>query len=85
LPLTWRGILAGAMMMWGRGISEFGAVVIIAYHPKTVPVLIFERFTGFGLEAARPVAVILILASLLVFLLLQILFNARKRIMLEND
>lgn len=85
LPLTWRGILAGAMMMWGRGISEFGAVVIIAYHPKTVPVLIFERFAGFGLNAAQPVAVILILASLVVFILLQILLNARKRTALEND
>ncbi len=49
LPQAWRGVLAGALMMWARGISEFGAVVILAYHPKIVPVLVFERFNGFGL------------------------------------
>ncbi len=76
LPLSWRGILAGAVMMWGRGISEFGAVVILAYHPKIVPVLVYERFVGFGLDAAQPVAVLLILASLIVFVLLQVLLRS---------
>ncbi|MBN1668345.1 MAG: ABC transporter permease [Anaerolineales bacterium] len=73
LPLAWRGVLSGALVMWGRGISEFGAVVILAYHPKTIPVLVYERFYGFGLSAAQPVAVILILAALGVFLLAQLL------------
>jgi molybdate/tungstate transport system permease protein len=73
VPLAIRGIAAGAVMMWGRGISEFGAIVVLAYSPKTVPVLVYERFSGFGLEAALPVTVILILASLGVFVLLQAL------------
>jgi molybdate/tungstate transport system permease protein len=77
LPLTWRGVLAGAVLMWGRGISEFGAVIILAYHPKTVPVLVFERFAGFGLRAALPVATLLILISLLVFVLLHVLLAQR--------
>jgi len=72
LPQAWRGILGGAVMMWARGISEFGAVVILAYHPKIVPVLVYERFAGFGLDAARPVAVILIVAALLAFGLLRL-------------
>ena len=71
LPQSWRGILSGAMMMWSRGISEFGAVVILAYHPKIAPVLIYERFEGFGLASALPTAVILVLAALLVFSLLR--------------
>ncbi len=62
-------------MMWGRGISEFGAVVILAYHPKIIPVLVYERFAGFGLDAAQPVAVLLILASLVVFVLIQVLMR----------
>ncbi len=77
LPLAWRGVLAGAVMMWGRGISEFGAVVILAYHPKIMPVLVYERFAGFGLDAAQPVAVLLILASFAVFVLLQFLIRQR--------
>jgi molybdate/tungstate transport system permease protein len=78
LPLAWRGIMAGAVMMWGRGISEFGAVVILAYNPKIIPVLVYEYFAGFGLTAALPLTVILILASLFVFVLLQILLIPEK-------
>ncbi len=71
LPQAWRGIAGGALMMWARGISEFGAVVILAYHPKVVPVLIFERFQGFGLANALPVAVLLIVAVLAIFTILR--------------
>jgi molybdate/tungstate transport system permease protein len=78
LPLAWRGLVAGAMMMWARGISEFGAVVILAYHPKIVPVLVYERFTGFGLAAAQPVAVILIITALVVFVTLRLIMVRRK-------
>ena len=34
LPLAGRGVLAGALLMWARGMSEFGAVVILAYNPE---------------------------------------------------
>jgi len=78
LPMAIPGITTGAVMMWGRGISEFGAVIILAYHPKTVPVLVFERLEGFGLSYARPVAVILILASLAVFVLLQLVLRWQR-------
>jgi molybdate/tungstate transport system permease protein len=77
LPLAWRGIFSGILMMWARGISEFGAVVILAYNPKIIPVLIFERFQGFGLEAAQPVAVLLILIVLVTFILLRLLLVDR--------
>lgn len=79
LPLAWRGVLGGGVMMWARGISEFGAVVILAYHPKIVPVLVYERFAGFGLAAAQPVALLLILASLLVFGLLRLALLPERR------
>ncbi len=72
LPLAWRGVLGGAVMMWARGISEFGAVVILAYHPKIVPVLVFERFEGYGLDAAQPIALLLILVALVVFISLRL-------------
>jgi molybdate/tungstate transport system permease protein len=72
LPLAWRGVFGGAVMMWARGISEFGAVIILAYHPKITPVLVYERFEGFGLGAAQPVALLLILVALVVFILLRL-------------
>ncbi len=72
LPQAWRGVLGGAVMMWARGISEFGAVVILAYNPKIVSVLVYERFEGYGLSAAQPVALLLILVALVVFIMLRL-------------
>jgi len=72
-PLAWRSIMAGSIMMWARGISEFGAVIILAYHPMIAPVLVYERFETYGLDYARPIAVILILVSIFVFIALRTL------------
>ncbi len=72
-PLAWRSIVSGNILMWARGISEFGAVIIVAYHPMTAPVLVFERFETYGLDYARPVAVILILIAMTVFVMLRLL------------
>ncbi len=71
LPLAWQGVLSGAITMWARGISEFGAVVILAYSPKIIPVLIYERFQGFGLSSATPVAALLLIVVLILFALLR--------------
>lgn len=73
LPLAWRNVLSGLILMFARGMSEFGAVVIIAYHPMITPVLIYERFGAFGLKYARPVSVIFILITLTAFVLLRAL------------
>jgi len=77
LPMVKKSIISGSIMMWGRGISEFGAVIILAYHPVTAPVLIFERFQNYGLKYALPVTVIMIIVSLLIFILIRI-YEARK-------
>lgn len=71
LPLAWRSILSGLIMMFARGMSEFGAVIIIAYNPMTTPVMIFERFGSFGLKYAQPVALIFIAISLFIFVVLR--------------
>jgi molybdate/tungstate transport system permease protein len=71
VPLAWRSILSGLILMWARGMSEFGAIVIVAYNPKTAPVLIFERFTSYGLSHAVPVAAVFVTVCLLAFALLR--------------
>ena len=78
LPMVKKSIVSGSIMMWGRGISEFGAVVILAYHPMTAPVLIFERFQNFGLKYALPVTALLILISLAIFIVVR-LFEDKKK------
>jgi molybdate/tungstate transport system permease protein len=72
LPIALRSIFTGSLLMWGRGISEFGAVVILAYHPMIAPVLIYDRFTSFGLKSSRPVAVLLIMMCIIIFLILRL-------------
>jgi molybdate/tungstate transport system permease protein len=72
-PLAWRSMLVGIIMCSARAISEFGAVVVVAYHPMTAPVLIYERFEGYGLKYSQPVAVWLVLVSLVLFFLLRVL------------
>jgi molybdate/tungstate transport system permease protein len=81
LPLAWRSILSGMVMMWGRGISEFGAVIIIAYHPMTSPVLLFQRLNDYGLASARSVAVLLVVVCVSIFGVLRLVARppARER------
>ena len=64
-PLAWRGLLAAAIVMWARAVSEFGAIVILVYNPKVASVLSYERFTAFGLRDALPVAAVLVLLALI--------------------
>ena len=78
LPLARKDMINGALMMWGRGIGEFGAVVIIAYHPMTAPVMIYDRFNSFGLDYALPVTALMILISILIFIVIRIINNVLK-------
>ena len=71
LPLAWRSILAGLIMSAARALSEFGAVVVVAYHPMIAPVLMYERYEAYGLKYSQPVAFILVVVSLLVFIALR--------------
>jgi molybdate/tungstate transport system permease protein len=79
LPMAWRSIVSGLVMMFARGMSEFGAVVIIAYHPMVAPVLIFDRFNTFGLKYARPAALLFILVSLAVFVIIRLLAVKKEK------
>ncbi len=70
-------LVSGAVMMWARALSEFGAVVVLAYYPMTAPVLIYDRFEGFGLQAAQPVAAAVVIIALVLFAALRYL-NVRQ-------
>ena len=62
-PLAGRGLVAAAVVMWARAVSEFGAIVILTYNPKVASVLSYDRFTSFGLDEALPVAAVLALLA----------------------
>ena len=75
IPNAKKDIINGMLMMWARGLGEFGAVVIIAYHPMTAPVLIYDRFINFGLNYSAPVAALMIIFSVIIFLSIRWLNN----------
>jgi ABC-type Fe3+/spermidine/putrescine transport system ATPase subunit/ABC-type sulfate transport system permease component len=63
VPAALPGISAGLALAWLRSFGEFGATVILAYHPYSLPVLTFVRFGASGLPATTlPVAVALAIA-----------------------
>jgi len=64
LPLAARGLVGAATVTWARAVSEFGAIVVLAYNPKVASVLSYDRLTAFGLDEALPVAAVLVLLAL---------------------
>lgn len=46
LPLSWRSLLAGATLMFARGLGEFGATIMIAGNiagsTRTIPLAIYD-------------------------------------------
>lgn len=63
LPLAWPGILGGVTLAFARALGEFGATLMVAYYPRTMPVEVWVAFTTAGLDAAFPVAVVLLAVS----------------------
>ena len=79
VPAALPGIGAGILLTWLRAFAEFGATVILAYHPFSLPVYTFVQFDETGLPATMlPIAVAL-LAALTVVLLVQLPTPRRKR------
>ena len=75
IPNAKKDIINGSLMMWSRGLGEFGAVVILVYHPMTTPVLIFDRFNSYGLSYSAPLVAVIIGFSMLVFLVVRSITN----------
>jgi molybdate/tungstate transport system permease protein len=77
LPLGLRGVLTGAVLVYARSISEFGAVIILAYYPATAPVEIYNLFLQSGLTQSAAAAVVLLIVTLATFLVFRTLASGR--------
>jgi hypothetical protein len=58
LPTARRGLAAGVVLGFMRCLGDFGATAILAYHPYTLPTLIFVNVSGEGIPTAIPPAVL---------------------------
>ena len=55
LPAARPALLAGLLLAWLRAFGEFGATVMVAYHPYSLPVYTYVAFGEQGLPAMLPV------------------------------
>jgi molybdate transport system permease protein len=79
VPAALPAIGAGLLLAWLRSFGEFGATVIIAYHPYSLPVFTFVQFDSTGLTATvLPIAAALG-AALIVLLLVNVRAPRRRR------
>lgn len=79
LPLARPAVVAGTASAFARAVSEFGSIVIIAYFPKTAPVLIWDRFTAYGLHAVLPATAFLLVVMLAVLWVWTLAERGRSR------
>ena len=47
--------MSGLLLAWLRAFGEFGATVMVAYHPYSLPVYTYVAFGAQGLPAMLPV------------------------------
>ncbi len=64
LPVARTGIIAGLLLAWLRALGEFGATVVLAYHPYTLPVYLYVQLSGTGVDAALPLVLLSLGVSL---------------------
>jgi len=55
LPIAWPAIRAGLLLAWLRAFGEFGATMMVAYHPYSLPVYMYVAFGSQGLPAMLPI------------------------------
>jgi molybdate transport system permease protein len=81
LPIAWPAIRAGLALAWLRAFGEFGATVMVAYHPYSLPVYTYVVFGGLGLPAMMP----LLLPTLAIAVICAVLSVASRRVAPQAD
>jgi ABC-type Fe3+/spermidine/putrescine transport system ATPase subunit/ABC-type sulfate transport system permease component len=79
LPLAWRATAAGMLLAWLRAFGEFGATVMVAYHPYSLPVYTYVAFGSEGLPAMVPLLVPTLFAAIAVMVVSQYLGGSASK------
>lgn len=78
LPVASTGIRAGLLLTWLRAIGEYGANVVVAYHPYSLPVFTYVQFSGAGIPTTQAPTVLVLAAAAAAVLLSQIRLPRRR-------
>jgi ABC-type Fe3+/spermidine/putrescine transport system ATPase subunit/ABC-type sulfate transport system permease component len=67
VPMAGPSVRAGMLLTWLRAFGEYGAVIILAYNPASLPVYTYNQFSGRGLPTTlAPTALALVVAVVVV-------------------
>jgi ABC-type sulfate/molybdate transport systems ATPase subunit/ABC-type molybdate transport system permease subunit len=78
LPVAAAGVGAGLLLSWLRAFGEFGATVILAYHPYSLPVFTYVQFSGGGLTQTTAPTLLAVVAAVVV--LAAVAWQPRRRV-----
>ncbi len=79
IPAALPGLGAGLLLAWLRAFAEFGATIILAYHPYSLPVFTFVQFDAGGLPGTMLPIVAALSAALVVLVLASVRAPRRRR------
>ena len=69
VPVAAPGIRTGMVLAWLRAFGEYGAVIVLAYNPTSLPIYTYNQFSGAGLSPTlAPTALALVVALVVVAL-----------------
>lgn len=79
-PVAAPGIRAGMLLAWLRAFGEYGATVVVAYHPSSLNVYTYIQFASTGLPGTvAPTALALGVAAVAVALSRVVVMRRRRR------
>jgi molybdate transport system permease protein len=78
LPIASPAILSGLLLAWLRAFGEFGATVMVAYHPYSLPVYTYVAFGSQGLPAMLPVLLPTVLIAFAIMVLSSFMVHHRR-------
>jgi molybdate/tungstate transport system permease protein len=71
LPMARGAIVAGIVLTFARAIGEFGATLMVAYNPRTMPTQIWVAFFNGGIDGIVPLALALLAITVAVVAAIQ--------------
>jgi molybdate/tungstate transport system permease protein len=84
LPLASAGIFNGCILTFSRAVSEAGSIMIVAYRPTTIPVMLNDIFLQYGVREAAPVTVVFIIICIWSFIALKWVYENKRRSILAQ-
>lgn len=83
LPLSWRGVVGGALLAWARAAGEFGATIVVAGNTpgktQTIPLAIYSALHAPDETAVWPLVGLAVLMSVVAVALSEALVRSRRK------